>query len=171
MKLRQIFQVPTKTRPFFSRRKHLIVLELLHLKMEVTVSKPCDVFRVLKGSTIAAMADLWTFNAARDKFLFLNKVFSKTPYRGSCFRYIISVTPLRPWLSCIFIQIQLRRWKHILLLELSPLNQSIDPSALLSFLYMEKYTGRWADSCNARDPPVYPVDHLRIHIRNHSFDS
>ena len=123
--------------------------------MEVTVSEPCDVFRVLKGFTIAAMADLWTFKAARDKFLPLNKVFSK---RGSCFRYIISVTPLRSWLPCI-LQNQLRRWKRILLLEIPPLNESIDPSALLSFLYMEKYTGRWADS---RDPPVYPVDHLRI---------
>ena len=30
----------------FSRRKLLIVLELLHLKMEVTVSEPCDVIRV-----------------------------------------------------------------------------------------------------------------------------
>ena len=94
------------------------------------------------------MADLWTFKAARDKFL--NKVFSKTPYRGSCFRYIIFVTPLRPWLSCIFIQNQLRRWKRILLLELPSLNHNIDPSALLSFLYMDKYTGRWADSHDAK---------------------
>ena len=31
----------------FSRRKLLIVLELLHLKTEVTVSEPCDVIRVL----------------------------------------------------------------------------------------------------------------------------
>ena len=30
----------------FSRRKLVIVLELLHLKMEVTVSEPCDVIRV-----------------------------------------------------------------------------------------------------------------------------
>ena len=47
--------------------------------MEVTVSEPYDVSRVLKRSTIAAMADLWTSKAARDKFLSLNKVFSKTP--------------------------------------------------------------------------------------------
>ena len=118
--------------------------------MVVAVSEPCDVFRVLKVSTIAAMADLWTFKAASDKFLSLNKVFSKTPYRGSCFRYIIAVTPLRPWLPCIFIQNQLRKWKRILLLELPPLNQSINPSALLSFLFMEKYTGRWADSRDAK---------------------
>ena len=32
----------------FSRCKLLIVLELLHLKMEVTVSEPCDVIRVDK---------------------------------------------------------------------------------------------------------------------------
>ena len=118
--------------------------------MEVTVSEPCDVFRILKGSTIAAMADLWTFKAARDKFLSLNKVFRKTSYRGSCFRYIITVTPLRPWLPCIFIQNQSRWWKRILILELPPLNQRIDPSALLSFLYMEKYSGRWADSRDAK---------------------
>ena len=31
----------------FSRRKLVIVLELLHLKMEVTVSEPCDVIRVI----------------------------------------------------------------------------------------------------------------------------
>ena len=31
----------------FSRRKLLIVLELSHLKMEVTVSEPCDVIRVI----------------------------------------------------------------------------------------------------------------------------
>ena len=114
------------------------------------MSQPCDVFRVLKGSTIAAMADLWTFKAARDKFLSINKVFSKTPYKGSCFRYIISVTPLRHWLPCIFIQNQLRRWKRILLLELPPLNHNVDPSALLSFLYMKKYTGRWANSHDAK---------------------
>ena len=118
--------------------------------MVVAVSEPCDVFRVLKVSTIAAMADLWTFKAASDKFLSLNKVFSKTPYRGSCFRYIIAVTPLRPWLPCIFIQNQLRKWKRILLLELLPLNQSFNPSALLSFLYMEKCTERWADSRDAK---------------------
>ena len=56
---------------------------------------------------------------------------SSFPYSGWCFRYIMSVTPLRPWLPCIFIQNQLRRWKRILLLELPPLNQSIDPSAAL----------------------------------------
>ena len=33
---------------FFSMRELLIVLELLHLKMEVTVSEPCDVIRVIK---------------------------------------------------------------------------------------------------------------------------
>ena len=32
----------------FGRRKLLIVLELLHLKMEVTVSEPCDVIRVVE---------------------------------------------------------------------------------------------------------------------------
>ena len=30
----------------FSRRKLVILLELIHLKMEVTVSEPCDVIRV-----------------------------------------------------------------------------------------------------------------------------
>ena len=112
--------------------------------MEVAVSEPCDVFRVLK---ITAMT---RFTASRNKFLSSNKLFSKTPYRGSCFRYIISGTPLRPWLPCIFIHNQLRKWKRILLLELPPLSQSIDPSALLSFLYMKKYTGRWADSRDAK---------------------
>ena len=32
--------------PYFSRGEILIVLELLNLKMEVTVSEPCDVIRV-----------------------------------------------------------------------------------------------------------------------------
>ena len=41
MKLRRVFQVPMKT-----RRKHVVVLELLHLEMEVTVSEPSDVISV-----------------------------------------------------------------------------------------------------------------------------
>ena len=67
----------------FCRCKLLIVFKLLHLKRQQ-----------------------WQIY---DKFLSLNKVFSKTPYKGSCFKYIISVTPLRPLLPCIFIQNQLRR--------------------------------------------------------------
>ena len=48
MKLPRIFQVPAKTKANFSRRKLVTVLELLHLKMEVTVSEPCDVIRVAR---------------------------------------------------------------------------------------------------------------------------
>ena len=97
------------------------------------------------------MADLWTFKVAKNKFLSLNKSHSYLVKLTTEGRVLdTSYRSLRPWLPCIFIQNQLRKWKRILLLELPPLNQSIDPSALLSFLYVEKYTGRWADSCDGK---------------------
>ena len=40
----------SENKAIFSRRKVLIVLELLHLKMEVTVSEPCGVIRVCIGN-------------------------------------------------------------------------------------------------------------------------
>ena len=48
MKLKRIFQEPLKTRPFSAGVNFLTDLfELLHLKMEVSVSEPCDVIRVV----------------------------------------------------------------------------------------------------------------------------
>ena len=56
MKLTRIFQVPTKTGPFSAGVNLWIVLELLHLKMEVTVSELCDVIRVKENNVIVYFA-------------------------------------------------------------------------------------------------------------------
>ena len=48
-----------ETWAIFSRREFLIVLDLLHLKMEVTVSEPCDVIRVYKTSMAIEKVQVW----------------------------------------------------------------------------------------------------------------
>ena len=52
MKLKRIFQGPMKTWRFQQAYKTCDLFELLHLKMEVSVSEPCDVIRVPKISNM-----------------------------------------------------------------------------------------------------------------------
>ena len=57
MKFKQIFQVPTKTWPF-QQADTFDFFELLHLKMEVPVSEPCNVIRVENVLGLHIVADL-----------------------------------------------------------------------------------------------------------------
>ena len=66
-KLRRIFQVPMEIRPF-SAGVNLIVLKLLHLKMEVTVSEPFDVIRVVCIDILNKNIDIFS-DIQSEKFL------------------------------------------------------------------------------------------------------
>ena len=59
MTLRLLFRVPIKTiLDHFQLAKFIIiVLEQLHLKIEITVSEPCDVIRVAVG--LVAKKDMY----------------------------------------------------------------------------------------------------------------